>query len=63
MRRTKLVIIGEIVISALLLLMLACTEKVTKTKIGYKEPVVFEIYNGWTELPDFENFCKEIWNN
>ncbi len=62
MKRIKIVKIIEIVILAILLLMLACAQKLLKTKSEYREPVVFEIFNGWAELPDFVNYCKEIWN-
>ncbi|MCJ7497139.1 MAG: hypothetical protein MUO78_03250 [candidate division Zixibacteria bacterium] len=64
MKRTKIVKIGEIVISALILLMLACIEDITKFKIEYKDPISFEIFGQEYGLSEeYENFCKEVWNN
>jgi hypothetical protein len=65
MRRLKIIRSNVIVFLIIMVLVVACSKKVTKP-VEYEAPLLFEIFKQFEdyELPkEYVDFCKEIWNN
>jgi len=65
MEKLKIIRIKVIVFLVIMVLVVACSKKVTKP-VEYEAPLLFEIFKQFEdyELPkEYVDFCKEIWNN
>lgn len=64
--KTKISRIIVILFSTTLVIMFACSKKLTKSRIEYREPISFDIFKQYEgqELPkEYMDFCKATWDS